>query len=394
MMTAENVSRLFLICYGLVNNGGIAWRKSFPDPSPVTIREVAQAAGVSLSSVSRALNGGKHVSARVTRDVTAAASRLGYQPDILARSLRTRTTGMVGCLVSDISNPLYAGIVQAAEVRLRAAGYLLVVASTANDPVRERAAVAEFAGRAPRRRAGGAGQRRQRPGVARPRCRAAPPSSSSIATRPRADGAGDGAPWPSVLVDHREGARAATRYLAGLGHRRIALLTPGGGMRPGRERIAGFRDALAEAGIDVADGPVCIQESSMDFAQGDALALLGGARRPTALIALGTRILAGALRAARDLGLSVPHDLSVLSVGDTDLAAIHTPAITALRWNLEEVGRAAAELLLQRLRGGGTAIQSRALLPVDLVLRQSCAPPPAGFVQPGKFTGGNDEGVA
>ena len=113
----------------------------------------------------------------------------------------------------------------------------------------------------------------------------------------------------------------------------------------------------------------------MDFAQGGTLALLRGAERPTAIIALGTRILAGVLRAARDLGLSVPRDLSVLSVGDTDLAAVHTPAITALRWSLEDVGRAAAELLLQRLRGDVGHAQSRALLPVDLVLRESCAPP-------------------
>ena len=108
----------------------------------------------------------------------------------------------------------------------------------------------------------------------------------------------------------------------------------------------------------------------MDFAQGGTLALLRGAGRPTAIIALGTRILAGVLRAARDLGLSV------LSVGDTDLAAVHTPAITALRWSLEDVGRAAAELLLQRLHGDLGQAQSRALLPVDLVLRESCAPPP------------------
>lgn len=113
----------------------------------------------------------------------------------------------------------------------------------------------------------------------------------------------------------------------------------------------------------------------MDFAQGDALALLQDSRRPTAMIALGTRILAGVLRAARDLGLAVPGDLSVLAVGDTDLAAVHTPAITALRWSLEDVGRAAAELLLQRLRGDIGGGQSRALLPVDLVLRESCAPP-------------------
>ena len=180
---------------------------------------------------------------------------------------------------------------------------------------------------------------------------------------------------PAVLVDHRAGATAATRYLVGLGHRRIALLTADAHMRPSRERIAGFRAVFAEAGIDPAGAQLCIQASPMDFAQGGTLALLRGAGRPTAIIALGTRILAGVLRAARDLGLSVPRDLSVLSVGDTDLAAVHTPAITALRWSLEDVGRAAAELLLQRLRGDVGQAQSRALLPVDLVLRKSCAPP-------------------
>jgi LacI family transcriptional regulator len=85
----------------------------------VTIREVAKAAGVSQSSVSRALNGGKNVSTKVAHDVAAAANRLGYQPDFLARGLRTRSTGMVGCLVPDVANPINAAIVCAAEARLR-----------------------------------------------------------------------------------------------------------------------------------------------------------------------------------------------------------------------------------------------------------------------------------
>jgi len=337
----------------------------------VTIRDVAKAAGVSLSSVSRALNGGKNVSAKVARDVAAAANKLGYQPDFLARSLRTRSTGMVGCLVSDVANPLNAAIVRAAEARLRDAGYMLVVASTANDPARERAAAAQFRGR-------------RLDGVL-----VAPGSTANDEIWRELTAAGtpiivldrdplteDNNPlWPAVLVDHRAGARAATRYLIGLGHRRISLLTADARMRPSRERIAGFREVFAEAGLDPVDALLCLQSSPMDFAHADALSLLRGDRRPTAIIALGTRILAGTLRAARDTGLSVPNDLSVLSVGDTDLAAAHTPAITALRWSLDDVGRAAAELLLLRLRGDAGGAQARALLPVDLVLRDSCAPP-------------------
>jgi LacI family transcriptional regulator, galactose operon repressor len=336
----------------------------------VTIRDVAQAAGVSLSTVSRALNGGKNVSERVARDVAAAADKLGYQPDFLARSLRTRTSGMVGCLVSDSSNPLNASIVHAAEARLREAGYLLAVVNTASDPVRERAAAAEFRGRrtdgmlvAPGSKANEKAWREL----------AAAGTPVIILDRDPPEDA-SGAHWPAVQVDHRGGARAATRYLIGLGHRRIALLTADAGMRPSRERIAGFREEFAAAGIDPAGAEVRVQASPMDFAQGDTLGMLRTRDRPTAIIALGTRILGGVLRAARDLKLSVPDDLSVLSVGDTDLAAVHTPAITALRWSLEDVGRAGAELLLQRLRGERGA-QSTALLPVDLVLRDSCAPP-------------------
>lgn len=337
----------------------------------ITIRDVAQAAGVSLSTVSRALNGGKNVSARVARDVAAAADRLGYQPDFLARSLRTRTSGMVGCLVSDSSNPLNASIVHAAEARLRAAGYLLVVANTASDPARERAAAAEFRGRRTDGMLVAPGSKANEQ-TWRELVRAGTPVVI-LDRDPPADAGGSH--WPAVQVDHRGGARAATRYLIGLGHRRLALLTGDAGMRPSRERIAGFREVFAETGVDPAGAEVRIQASPMDFAQGDTLAMLRGKERPTAIIALGTRILAGVLRAARDLKLSVPADLSVVSVGDTDLAAVHTPAITALRWSLEDVGRAAAELLLQRLRGEAGGAQSSALLPVDLVLRESCAPP-------------------
>ncbi len=340
----------------------------------MTIRDVARAAGVSLSSVSRALNGGKNVSPRIAREVAAAAQKLGYQPDFAARSLRTRSSGLVGCLVSDVSNPLNAAIVQAAEARLREAGYLLIIANTANDATRERAAAGEFRGR----RLDGmliAPCSDANDGMWRDLVSAGTPVVVLDRDPLHEDGE---AVSPAVLVDHRAGALAATRYLIGLGHRHIALLTADARMRPSRERISGFREAFAESGLEPAGAQLCIQSTPMDFAQGDALRLLRAESRPTAIIALGTRILAGVLRAARELDLSVPADLSVLSVGDTDLAAVHSPAITSLRWSLDDIGRAGAELLLQRLRGQASGAQSRALLPVDLVLRESCAPPISG----------------
>jgi LacI family transcriptional regulator len=170
----------------------------------------------------------------------------------------------------------------------------------------------------------------------------------------------------------------ATRYLLNLGHTRIALLTPGTLLRPGRERIAGFRDAFAERGLSADARLIRAEPSAMEFAFSESLALLSSKEAPTAFVCLGTRILAGVLQGLHHAGLVAAQDVSVVSIGDTDLSQLFTPAITSLTWDLEAVGTAAAELLLKRLvtSADKPAVEpERIVITTQLVLRDSCAPP-------------------
>jgi LacI family transcriptional regulator len=330
----------------------------------VTIREVAQAAGVAIGTASRALNRSGRVSAEAIAAVSKAARELGYEPDAVAQSMRTRSTGVVGLLVSDFANPLYARIITGVESRLSAAGYALLLASTHNDGQREKALVELF-------------RRRRVDGLILGPC-----ESESPALLEKLGGelplvALDrdfGERHAGVHVDHYHGALQATRYLLNLGHTRIALMTPANVLRPGRERIAGYTDAFAERGLKPPPKMVRAERSAMEFAFSEALALLGGAQPPTAFLCLGTRILAGVLQALRHSGRTVPDDVSVVSIGDTELSQLFSPAITSLTWDLPAVGTATAELLLRRLDASQALEQERILLTTQLVMRESCGP--------------------
>jgi LacI family transcriptional regulator len=330
----------------------------------VTIREVARAAGVAIGTASRALNRTGRVSEQAIAAVDKAARDLGYTPDAVAQSMRTRSTGVVGLIVSDLANPLYARIITAVESRLLTAGYTLLVASTHNDGEREKVLIDLF-------------RRRRVDGLILGPCHAETPAYLDLLA---ADGPvvaldrdfqGENA---GVHVDHYHGALQATRYLLNLGHTRIALLTPGSVLRPGRERIAGYRDAFAERGLQPDPKLIRAEKSAMDFAFSEALALLGAPAAPTAFLCLGTRILSGVLQALRHAGRVVPDDVSVVSIGDTDLSQLFSPAITSLTWDLEAVGTAVAELLLRRLDSTAPLEQERILLTTQMVLRESCGP--------------------
>lgn len=330
----------------------------------ITIKDVAREAGVSVGSVSRVLNG-LSVSERLQHKVLAAIGKLGYEPNGLAQSMRTQSTGAIGCLVPDISNPLYAAIVNAIDLRLRREGYMLLLASGADKGMSELDALAQF-------------KRRRVDGLI---------MSPGSETNPQLLDALErfGAPivildrdlprnFPAIKTDYRAGVQAATRYLIDLGHRRIALLTPLADLWPGRERIQGFHAAYAEAGLNPSDAIVRPQATSLNAAS-DVAQLLEGDEAPTALIVLGTRILAGTLRVVRERNIQIPRDLSIISVGDIEWTAVHNPAITVLRWDVEEIARAVASLLLLQLKKPSSPLPQQVFVQTDLVLRNSCAPP-------------------
>lgn len=328
-----------------------------------TIKDVAREAGVSVGSVSRVLNG-LPVSPRLRQKVEEASTRLQYEPNSLARSMRTNSTGAVGFFVPDVANPLYGAIINSLDRRLNARGLMLLLASGQGRKARD--VVAEF-------------RRRQVDGLI------FVPDSENDQDLMR-DLENFSAPtviqsveFPSrfygVRVGYRSGTRQAVDYLLNLGHRRIALLTPLPHLWPGREREAGFREAFRQHDLVVDNDLIRPLAMGRDPVP-ELEAVLQGPGRATALIVPGSRVLALALQMARQQGLGIPDDLSVISVGDNDWVATYSPAITTLRWPVETLVDAMVELLINQMDGRSLR-PVQVTIPTELVLRDSCGRAPA-----------------
>ena len=333
-------------------------------PARPTIRDVADRADVALGTVSRVLNGFSNVGADVQDRVRQAIAELGYQPNLSARSMRTQATGLVACVVPDIQNPLYAAVLGAAEATLSAAGYTLLVVSSGWQVAQELTLVEALA-------------RRRVDGVV-----AVPTDESDVALQTAYAALG----VPIVLVerempmpfaglvatDQSGSMRMATGMLLDLGHRRVALMSSPAYNRSGRERVAGYRAAHEERGVTMDPALLFDEGQVAEVVRRGAAALLSLASPPTALITAGDRSLGDVLRALRNFGRRIPDDISVISWGDGDLAELFSPPISAIRYDAGEIGREAARMLLDALRGDHAT--HRRLVRAELVMRQSCLP--------------------
>lgn len=330
----------------------------------VTMHDVARAAEVSLGTVSRVINRNATVRAPVRERVIAAMDALGYVPDAVAQSMRTQTTKAIGCIVSDISNPLFSRLVGAAEATLKAADYTMALTASHDSVDREIELLSVF-------------RRRRLDGIM---------TTVSRESEARVHRLLQELPMPVVLVerslplavdsvvtDHYGGAYQATSYLLTLGHRRIGLITVTQEALPGRDRMRGFRQAHADFGVDFDPGLTAFHGLSAEYGYSTAYEFLSATDPPTAIIA-GANQMVGVLKATRALCIEVPRKLSLISIGDTDLAELFSPPLTAVRWENERVGRVAAELLISRIGENTQRAPLHVVLPAELVLRKSCAP--------------------
>jgi LacI family transcriptional regulator len=331
-----------------------------------TIRDVARLAGVSVGTVSRVLNGHRSVTPETMRKVMSVMEAHAYQPNAVAQSMRTRNTRMVGFIISDISNTLFSSIVKAAEGVLQEAGYTLVLANTGEGTVRE----VELIHLLQQRRMDGLimtvfqeGNTAVQEAIQNLRL----PVVLLDRELP--------IPVDAVYADHASGMFQATKHLLELGHRRIALITESRLNRPGRERIRGFEQAFQSLGLTPDPDFICSRSLSAEYGFRESYSLLTGSHRPTAIIAGGNQILVGLLKAVRLCSVRIPEDLSVISCDDTDLTALATPPVTVVQRSVRDMGRQAAALLIQGLEEGPGGEPRRILLPTELLLRQSCAPP-------------------
>lgn len=312
-------------------------------------------------TVSRVINSvpGRKFSEATAKRVREAIERLGYEPNHVARSLRGQRSGVIGLVTTNVADPFWASCARGVEMEARKENYVPILVASGEDCLIEERQVAALQAH----RVDGlllvSTYRSRRTSLTR---RLAGIPTVAI-DRPIS-----GFKTDSVLIQNHEAAYNATRHLIGHGHRRIAFLGYGERLYTVRERIQGYLHAMADAGLETrvragASGPAEAQQMAFD--------VLSLEEPPTAIFASNTLVLHGVLEASRSLGLCVPEDLALTGFEDFKWAGLVKPGLTVIRQPGEEMGRRAAQLLFERLRGRQGPPQS-IVLDTELIIRESC----------------------
>jgi DNA-binding LacI/PurR family transcriptional regulator len=353
----------------------------------VTIHQVAAEAGVSPSTVSNVLNGRSERMLPQTRErVEEAIARLGYRPNGPARQLRTGRSQALGLVVPSVANPFWGTFARHLEAAALQAGYRVLLCNSERDPARERDYLEELWADGIR-------------GVVL--CSSLPSLEHvlplverglTLIAFDRTAQAGDPPSLVNISVDNAVGTELATRHLLQLGHRRLALVSGSLHSVNRRARLLGFEAALEEFGLTAADAvvwsgtadhdPAAHGYGDLDFpdlGRSAARELLATGRPPTAIVAINDMCALGIIAGARDAGLQVGTDLSVVGFDDIVLADLATPPLTTVRQPLPAMADAAFAHLragIERAGNGGAPGGSLLLRP-ELVVRSSTGPAPA-----------------
>jgi LacI family transcriptional regulator len=328
------------------------------------IKDVAARAGVSVTTVSHVVNGTRFVMEASRKRVEEAVRELGYVPSAVARSLKHHATHTFGMLIPNNSNPYFAEVLRGVESRCFKAGYNVILGNSDDDPARQASYLRVLA----EKRVDGL-------------------VLVSSSQDPRVTGLMGEMKIPLVLldreipgldcdlveVDHVTGGRLATEHLLGLGHPRVACISGPPGLAPSSQRRAGWKQALADAGVEREAGDLARGDFSP---RGGFLAmqtLLRRHPRPSAVFVCNDMMAFGALAAAREAGIQVPGQLSIVGYDDIQLAAYSAPPLTTVVQPKLQIGTLAAEMLLDRV-AGKPGPPRRALLEPLLKVRATTAP--------------------
>lgn len=334
-------------------------------PKRVTIDDVARLAEVHKATVSRALN--ERTRDQVNRDtverVRLAAQRLGYAPDLMARSLRTRTSMSVGVIIPDLTNPFFPPIVRGIESHLAPRGYSALLANTDSSELVERAVIAALLDRRVDGLIIASGHM----------------GDAALADAHRAgipavlvNRAAGGVPYPLITGADVEGVTEAVEHLASLGHRALLHIAGPADISTSTTRSDAFVEACERSGIASA------------VVEADGLSIEGGLRAmeewldrepaPTGVLASNDLIALGVLRSLRRRGLRCPEDVSLVGYNDMPFAEEFSPSLTTVHVPTHDLGATAARMLLTAISSGQQQAET-VRLPVRLVVRGSTAPP-------------------
>jgi LacI family transcriptional regulator len=330
-------------------------------PNRVTMADVAREAGVSAMTVSRVINNKDDVSSATRGRVLEVVDRLGYRPSGIARSLATRRTGTLGLVVPDVANPFFADVARGVEHVAYTEGYNVFLCNTEEDSQREESVLMSL-------------EEKRVDGLVLCSSRLDDDELQPVLDR-----------YPSVVlvnrnlednrtstvvVDDQTGGCLATQHLLNAGHRVVGFLAGPPASRSGRQRLEGYRIALAAAGLP--GDPSRVQPCSPKAEGGHHAArqLLAANPRLTALFCYNDLVAVGALQACAELGRRVPDDVAVVGFDDIPLAALVNPPLTTCRVLRYELGAQAVRLLLSQIRGHPGDAEHVVLRP-ELVVRAS-----------------------
>jgi LacI family transcriptional regulator len=345
---------------------------------PATLRDVATAAGVHPATASRALNPGTRllVSEETARRVSEAAERLGYRPNPVARSLRTRRSHTIGVLIPDLNNPLFPPIVRGIEDRLAEHGYVALIGNTDADLAKERLVFDQM-------------RARHVDGFVLATATAGSPILAEAADDDvpvvLVNRTSQDYPFSSVSVDNEQGVRAAVAHLSSLGHTRIGHIAGPQNVSTGAARLRGFEAGMAAHKLPVADGQV-VYASAYSLEEGVRCGgeLLGGGKF-TAVVAGNDMLAVGCYTAFDELGLRCPEDISIIGFNDMPFIDRLRPPLSSVRFPHYQLGTEAATLLLERIDAADSPVKILFLAP-ELVARGSAVPlagaPEAGNAVP------------
>jgi LacI family transcriptional regulator len=341
---------------------------SVTERAKYTMRDVARLAGVSTSTVSAVINETVGVSPERRARVLQAMAAIDYQPDAIARSLKTGRSNAIGFVVPDITNAFYPEVIRGAEEAGQAAGYSVLLCDSNEDhEIEERQLAALFSRRVDgvilaccaNSRAYEIIARRQIPVIFIDRLPAAPTANT-------------------VCTDNVQAAQAAAEHLIQLGHKRIGMLAGRLELSPHRDRLEGFRKAMQESHLPIMDEYLITGNVQVDDGFVAGKRLLELPQPPTAVMASNNKLLLGVLQAVEENGVTIPEDLSVLGFDDYSWNQHFNPTLTAVAQPTRQIGRQSFELLREMIEHPESEKNARPVrlsLPAELRVRRSTTPP-------------------
>ncbi|WP_028403085.1 LacI family DNA-binding transcriptional regulator [Ectobacillus panaciterrae] len=328
-----------------------------------TIYDIAREAGVSATTVSKVINNKGRISEKTRKKIMQIMEELHYQPNVLASAMKGKSTYTIALLIPDMANPIYAQYLKYIEEYGQELGFNIVMCSTGSDPDKEAKHIALLR----QKRVDGfiIASIFKNETVLKQLIQEKVPIALMAFERSEL-------PVASVTGDDYLGGYLATEHLLSLGHRRIGIITEEETIS-GKERIKGYEKALLNAGIEVEPSLiVAINDPTIEGAEKHARKLLDREQRPTAIFGYNDVLAIGAMQAAKERGIIIPDELSIIGFDNTVMCKIVEPRLSSVAMPIQELGRKAMELLVRQIEGNDNTKQRISLLP-ELVIRQSTA---------------------